>query len=170
MTAEKYKLVKEIFLAACDRPKGEVGGYLDEAAAGDAGNQAGGVESLLAEHQRNSKVIPEEPEGPLGGVSALLSGAGIDVGDGDGVNGIRPRAEAEQPAASPAQAPPAERIRMDETRFLEDAHDQTAGTHSGIVDAGRFTGPEPSWRGATASLKCWGAGAWERCTERTTSR
>jgi len=134
MTAEKYKQVKGIFLSACDKPAGEVAAFLETESGGDEEIKRE-VESLLAEHRKNAHVIPEEPEGPLGGVSALLSRAGIDVGETAPEIGEKVDRSARQGEGGGGHS---ERLKMDETRYLEEAHDQSSGSRSGIVDAGRF--------------------------------
>ncbi|HVT80454.1 MAG TPA: serine/threonine-protein kinase, partial [Phycisphaerae bacterium] len=89
------------------------------------------VAGLLKEHQSASPMIAAEPEGPLGPMSAILSRAGIQV----------PRGKADEVTAAWG-GDSSEIVEADatpKTKFDDDeAHDQTSGTVSGIVDPGRF--------------------------------
>ncbi|HEY4329973.1 MAG TPA: hypothetical protein VGN88_09575, partial [Phycisphaerae bacterium] len=81
MTPEQYKKVKDVFLTACDKPREERMQFVSTACNGDE-EMRREVEALLTEHQRGSKLMPTEPEGPLGPMSSILSRAGIDVASG----------------------------------------------------------------------------------------
>ena len=139
MSPDKYNKVKEIFLAACDRPREERTQFITRASGGDDEVRRE-VESLLGEHQRDTQIMPEEPEGPLGSMSAILSRAGIDL---DGPDHALPPTDdsgaAVSTGASAEDTPPRQGDgRGEETRYLDDANDQTSATRSGFVDAGRF--------------------------------
>src|SRR4051812_39019181 len=119
MTPEQYAKTKQIFLDACDKPVGERGEFVAKASSGDAEIKRE-VESLLKEHHSGAPIIPDDPEPPLGPMSALLSHAGIDVNAG------KPK-DASAPDDGPESA-------ASDTRIFDEAHDQTSGTRSGIVD------------------------------------
>jgi serine/threonine-protein kinase len=133
MTPERYSKVKEIFLVACEKAGEEQKQFIAAACAGDE-EMRREVESLLKEHQSEVQVMPSDPEGPLGPMSAILSRAGIDVGTGRVVekgdaSGVEPLSVVEA----------GEAVDPSHTPYIEDdAHDQTSGTRSGFVDPGRF--------------------------------
>ncbi len=131
MNPEKYNKVKDIFLAACAQPVEARTQFVATACAGDE-EMRREVESLLKEHQRDSQLLASEPQGPLGPMSSILSRAGIDVGTG--------RVAENMPDAEPSSVVEVgERIEPSHPHYEEDdAHDQTSGTRSGIVDPGRF--------------------------------
>src|SRR5271154_2367811 len=79
MSPDKYNRVKEIFLAACDKPESEKLSFVQSAAKGDA-EILREVESLLKEHTRDTQVMPANPESPIGSMSAILSRAGVEMG------------------------------------------------------------------------------------------
>src|SRR5690242_13963350 len=81
MTPEKYIKVKEIFLQAAERPAAEREGYVAQACGGDQEVERE-VQSLLKEHSREVKVIADDPEGPLGPMSAILSRANVELPKG----------------------------------------------------------------------------------------
>ncbi len=130
MSPDRYKKVKEIFLEACDKPREEQTNFVLTAAGGDAEIQRE-VEGLLKEHQREQPLIAKEPEGPLGPMSAILSRAGIQVPGGKQQD-ITAAWGGDSSEVDNADSTP--RTRFDD----DEAHDQTSGTHSGIVDPGRF--------------------------------
>jgi serine/threonine-protein kinase len=125
VTPEKYKQVKDIFLAAADKPRDEQAAYVEKAANGDPEIRRE-VESLLNEHRRDTQVIPSEPESPLGNMSALLSRAQLE--EQAAVDHAAPRNQA-QHADDDVQKQP--------TEFMDDSH-SSSSTGSGIIDSGRF--------------------------------
>ena len=130
MTPERYSKVKEIFLAACDKPAEQRGGFVAQACGEDEEIKRE-VESLLVEHARESPLMPPEPEGPLGPMSAILSRAGIDVNAG----AIKAAGDAGAGQGADTRLLGG---RQGASGYLDDAHDQTSATRSGVVDAGRF--------------------------------
>ncbi len=142
MTPDRYSKVKEIFLAACDKPPEQQGAYVQTSCAGDAEMQRE-VESLLKEHSRETQVMPSEPEGPLGSMSAILSRANIDLGPGPGEGGDEGHGTAgtddDSKADGNGKPSKSSTKRHDATRFLDDSSSTSSQeSHSGIVDAGRF--------------------------------
>jgi serine/threonine-protein kinase len=128
MTAEDYKKVKELFLAALEMPQQERVPFVTSAVNGNK-EMLKEVEGLLAEHARGSKLMPTDPEGPLGPMSAILSRAGVEMPKGEEpLSAVEIPAGADNPIDS----------RGTETRLLDEATDQSTGSRSGIVDAGRF--------------------------------
>ena len=128
MTAEDYKKVKELFLTALEMPQQERVPFVTNAVNGNK-EMLKEIEGLLAEHARGSKLMPTDPEGPLGPMSAILSRAGVDMPKG------------EEPLSAIEIPPGADRSidsRGTETRLMDEATDQSTGSRSGIVDAGRF--------------------------------
>src|SRR5271170_6538915 len=117
MSPDKYNRVKEIFLAACDKPESEKLSFVQSAAKGDA-EILREVESLLKEHTRDTQVMPANPESPIGSMSAILSRAGVEMGI--------PVKEGEQ----------ADPLGQNNTRYLDES--TPSGSGSGIIDAGRF--------------------------------
>ena len=130
MNSDRYKRVKEIFLSACEKPREEREQFIRSASDGDD-EIRGEVQSLLAEHLRETQLLPPEPEGPLGPMSAILSRAGIEV-DAAGEVQNAGDLDASASVVLPDNAPPRE------PQYHDDAHDQTSATRSGFVDAGRF--------------------------------
>ncbi|MGN6371051.1 MAG: four helix bundle protein, partial [Phycisphaerae bacterium] len=121
MTPDKYNRVKEIFLAACDKPESERQHFITTAAKGDP-EILREVQSLLNEHHRETQVMPENPESPIGSMSAILSHAGIELGE-----------EVKDPHAQPDLFP------ADQTRRLDESTPSSLSSSStGFVDAGRF--------------------------------
>ncbi|HUO07038.1 MAG TPA: serine/threonine-protein kinase [Phycisphaerae bacterium] len=121
MSPDKYNRVKEIFLAACDKPDAERTSYIQNAAKGDA-EILREVESLLHEHHRDTQIMPNDPESPIGSMSAILSHAGIEVG---------------QPIDDPDAQP--DILGQNNTRYLDESSTSSlSSSHSGFVDAGRF--------------------------------
>jgi serine/threonine-protein kinase len=123
MTPERYKRVKDIFLAACDRPRGEQAGYIHTECGQDEEIRRE-VEALLKEHSRETQVMPSEPEGPLGSMSAILSRANIDLEN--------PREVAA--AHLEGDVKPGGEQR----NYLDESTTGSQDTSSGIVDPGRF--------------------------------
>jgi serine/threonine-protein kinase len=122
LTSDQYARVKEIFLAATEKPVTEQAAFVQQACAGDADVQRE-VESLLKEHSRGEQLIPSEPVSPLGSMSAILSRANIDLSSDAGSDGGR-RGE--------------ETVRRDGTSYADDSSPTPSGSGSGFVDAGRF--------------------------------
>ena len=121
MTPDKYNRVKEIFLAACDKPEAERASYINSAAKGDP-EILREVESLLKEHRRDTQIMPEHPESPIGSMSAILSHAGIEIGE-----------EVHDPNAHP------DLLGADNTRHLDESTPSSlSSSTTGFVDAGRF--------------------------------
>ncbi len=114
MTSEQYNKVKEIFLAACEKPREEQAALVTQSADGDETVRLE-VEGLLAEHNRGQAVIPDEPHSPM---SSLLSRAGIHLS----------QAEQGEPVNNPDS--------LSAGGVLGDAD---TGSRSGFVDPGRFT-------------------------------
>ena len=83
MTAAEYKKVKELFLAASELPKAERLAFVMKESEGNK-EMLKEVEGLLTEHEGGAKLMPADPEGPLGPMSAILSRAGIKVPGGEG--------------------------------------------------------------------------------------
>jgi hypothetical protein len=136
MTPEKYNQVKQIFLAACDKRPEERAAFVASASAGDDEIRRE-VESLLREHQSQAPLLPSNPEGPLGPMSAILSHAGINVDTGH-VGAHSPGAESPHAAADVPGVPSLAAEPTHPHLADDDAHDQTSATRSGIVDPGRF--------------------------------
>lgn len=122
LTSDQYQRVKEIFLAAAEKPAAEQGAFVEQACGGDADVRRE-VESLLKEHSRGEQLIPSEPVSPLGSMSAILSRANIDLSSDAGSEGGR-RAD--------------ETIRREGTSYADDSSPTPSGSGSGFVDAGRF--------------------------------
>ncbi len=125
MTPERYNQVKEIFLSACEKPREQQPAFVERASGGDAEIKRE-VESLLTEHGRETQVIPQEPEGPLGSMSAILSRANIDLAGGH----VGPKHDRDGGAGTGG--------RDDPTTYIDDSSSGSQDTSSGIVDAGRF--------------------------------
>jgi Protein kinase domain len=126
MTPDKYTRVKEIFLAACDKPLAERTNYVIHATAGDP-EILREVQSLLKEHSRDTQVMPENPESPAGSMSAILSRANLDL--------------ANENSLAVAAAEDAARSNDPHRRPGDDLLDESnpsSGSNSGFVDAGRF--------------------------------
>ncbi|HVX86778.1 MAG TPA: serine/threonine-protein kinase [Phycisphaerae bacterium] len=121
LSSEKYQRVKDIFLAATEKPVAEQEKVLDELCNGDEEIRRE-VESLLKEHSRGEQLIPSEPAGPLGSMSAILSRANIELPSGDPAS----RRHGE------------ETVRREPTSYLDDSSATPSGSGSGFVDAGRF--------------------------------
>ena len=130
MSPERYSKVKEIFLQACEKSREERSQFVGTASGGD-GEIVREVEGLLAEHDRAVQVVPEEPEGPLGPMSSILSRAGIKTPTREG----KAMDETAAWGGDSSQVPEEEKSGTGDD---DDAHDQSAGTRTGIVDAGRF--------------------------------
>jgi serine/threonine-protein kinase len=149
MTSEKYIKVKEIFLEACDKPPAERDAFV-KAACGADDELLHEVESLLKEHSRDVQVIPAEPEGPLGPMSAILSHANIQLPQGmplgsepSGVEMGAPvtKDDADAPRYPSSREPrrrPGNGNKHEDTRYLDESSGAGQESHSGIVDAGRF--------------------------------
>lgn len=73
MTPEQYQRIREIFLAAAERPREEQAAYLDEACAQDGAIRSE-VESLLQHHHRPEPLIDDAHAPGLSGRGALLTG------------------------------------------------------------------------------------------------
>src|SRR4051794_28364923 len=112
MTKEQYAKTKQIFLDACEKPAEERTAFVQKACEGDD-EMLREVQSLLREHHSSANVMPDNPEAPLGPMSAILSHAGIELDPPTII------ADAAQP---------------DESQNPDEAHDQTSGSRSGIVD------------------------------------
>ncbi len=130
MTPNKYNKVKDIFLAACERPLSERDAFVRRE-AGDDGEIRREVESLLKEHSREVQVMPENPESPMGSMSTILSRANIDFGNVDVPGGeeMRPGGKGESGEGRSR--------RKDEGDTLDESN-PSSGSNSGFVDAGRF--------------------------------
>ncbi len=120
LSPEKYQRVKEIFLAATEKPEGDRTAFVISECAGD-GELKAEVESLLKEHSSGQQLIPHEPIPPLGSMSAILSRANIDLSSSSG-----------------SKRSVDDTVRRDPTSYLEDSTPTPSGSGSGFVDAGRF--------------------------------
>ncbi len=81
-----------------------------------------GREPDETEHSRETQVIPNEPEGPLGSMSAILSRANIDLGPGPGEGGDEghgPQAGTDDDSKADGNGKPSKSStkRHDATRF-----------------------------------------------------
>ena len=127
MTPDKYARVKEIFLAACDKPLAERTNYVIHSAAGDA-EILREVQSLLKEHSRDTQVMPENPESPAGSMEPpILSRGNLDLANENSlaVAAAEDAARSNDPHRKPGDD-------------LLDESTPSSGSNSGFVDAGRF--------------------------------
>ncbi len=132
MSPEKYNRVKEIFLAACDRPQAEREAYVEKNALGDEEIRRE-VQSLLREHLRDTQVMPENPESPMGSMSAILSRASSELGEEE--MKANERAAADVEAGMRSRDPHRQAGDEEPSGYLDDSG---SGSRSGFVDAGRF--------------------------------
>ena len=118
MNTDQYKRVKEVFLAACDQPAEKRAEFVKSATEGDE-DLRHEVEGLLKEYQHDAPLMPSEPEGPIGSMSALLTRAKLDSSPEGGKD--KSNKYAEDPTHELDSTP--------SSKLIDDAHDQTSGSH-----------------------------------------